>query len=217
MKKIWTTIFDFKWTWLYLILFSMIVYAYINYLTSIFLQTDELLIRSLSNKLSEKQIKYIVSSSHDKVIFTSFLSSLNVPINIIIVSLVITIGTFFMSLKVKFFDIFKVVVIGEIVMVLQEGLKFFWLYFIKHPDSLAELKNFTPLSLQNIFSFHNLQPWQVTLFSISLFDLLFMLILALGLQYRIKDISLEKSFILVVLTYGVALFLLITFKILIMP
>lgn len=91
-----------------------------------------------------------------------------------------------MSLEISFLDVLKIVVVAEVVVLLQEVIKFLWFYSVSPPKSLVEIKNFVSFSLQNFFSFHTLKTWQVTILGIGVFDLLFMLVLALGLQYRLK-------------------------------
>ncbi len=216
MERFWKIIFNNPYSAFFLLLSLMIVFAGLSYLTVSLLQTDELVIKSLSDKLSQKQIDFIVANSHKNEVFKALLGSLYVPFLALIITAIVFAGTFFSTLKISFLDVFKIVVVAEFVVLLQEIMKFLWFYFVSPPKSLIEIKNFVPLSFQNFFSFDALKPWQVSLLGISIFDILIMLILASGLKYRIKNLSFEKSFIIALSTYGIGLLLYLAIKVSIM-
>lgn len=216
MERFWKIIFNNPYSAFFLLLSLMIVFAGLSYLTVSLLQTNELVIKSLSEKLSQKQIDFIVLNSHKNEAFKALLSSIYLPFLALIITAIVFAGTFFSTLKINFLDVFKIVVVAEFIVLLQEMMKFLWFYFVSPPKSLIEIKNSVPLSLQNFFSFDALKTWQVSLLSISIFDILIMLILASGLKYQIKNLSFEKSFIIAFSTYGVGLLLYLAVKISIM-
>ncbi len=147
----------------------------------------------------------------------SWISYLVTPLILIIkfsvLSLVVYIGFFISGFhkEVTLGMIFTIVVASEIVIVLASLTKFLWFAFFAGNYTLDEMNFFYPLSLINLFR----QPevakyWIYPLQSVNLFQVAYILLLAIGLE-KVSSVKREKADIIVLVTYGSAFILWIAF------
>lgn len=147
----------------------------------------------------------------------SWISYLVTPLILIIkfsvLSLVVYIGFFISGLQkeVTLGMIFTIVVASEIVIVLASLSKFLWFAFFAGNYTLDEMSFFYPLSLINLFGQNEVAKyWIYPLQSVNLFQVAYILMLAMGLA-KVSSVNREKADIIVLLTYGSALLLWIAF------
>ena len=147
----------------------------------------------------------------------SWISYLFTPLILIIkfsvLSLVVYTGFFISGLqkKVTLGMIFTIVVASEIVIVLASLSKFLWFAFFAGNYTLDEINFFYPLSLINLFGQNEVAKyWIYPLQSVNLFQVAYILMLAMGLA-KVSSVKREKADIIVLLTYGSTFILWIVF------
>lgn len=147
----------------------------------------------------------------------SWISYLVTPLLLMIkfsvLSLIVYIGFFISGLqkKVTLGMIFTIVVASEIVIVLASLTKFIWFAFFAGNYTLDEISFFYPLSLINLFGQNEVAKyWIYPLQAVNLFQVAYILMLAMGLA-KISSVKREKADIIVLVTYGSALILWIAF------
>lgn len=130
-----------------------------------------------------------------------------------VLSLVIYTG-FFLSNhqnEVTLGMIFTTVVASEIIIVIASLTKFLWFAFFAGNYTLDDMNFFYPLSLINLFRQNEVATyWVYPLQSINLFQVAYILMLAIGLG-KVSSVKREKADIIILLTYGSALILWIAF------
>ncbi|HOW41809.1 MAG TPA: hypothetical protein PL123_14790 [Bacteroidales bacterium] len=147
----------------------------------------------------------------------SWISYLLTPLILIIkfsvLSLVVYIGFFISGFhkEVSLGSIFTVVVASEIVIVFASLTKFLWFAFFAGNYTLDEMNFFYPLSLINLFTQTEVAKyWIYPLQSVNLFQIAYILMLAIGFA-KVSSVKREKSDVIVLVTYGSALILWIAF------
>lgn len=182
-----------------------ILFLVLNYLSKIILNLDEILVSSLSERMSTKQLSnYLIFKNK-----WQWLSNLILPIILIlkitIIASILDIGCFFFSKKIKYKNLFKIVIKAEFIFLLVIIFKTVYFYFFKESYTLEELQSFYPLSALNIVGFQNLETWFIYPFQVlNLFEVAYWFILAYLLGKEINDTT-EKGFSIVASSYGVSL------------
>ncbi|MFZ2285864.1 MAG: hypothetical protein WAV93_02660 [Bacteroidales bacterium] len=108
------------------------------------------------------------------------------------ISVLLYIGVFFSDLhkEITLGKIFKVVIVGELVFIAASITKLLWFIFFAGNYTLDDMSFFYPLSLINLFDRTEVASyWIYPLQTVNIFQLVYVLILALGLS---KISSLKK-------------------------
>jgi hypothetical protein len=114
------------------------------------------------------------------------------------------IGTFMFGYKVSYRELWKFVLVAELVFIFPELIRLLW-FLIESPQSYLDIKNFYPLSLFSLVDPMNVHPrFHYPLRALNLFELTYWLILAVGIHMLTRS-SIEKSMVLVVCSYGLGL------------
>ncbi|NLE35097.1 MAG: hypothetical protein GX622_08340 [Bacteroidales bacterium] len=137
----------------------------------------------------------------------SWVSYLITPVLLLIkfsvMSVLLYIGIFFSDLhkEITLGKIFKVVVAGELVFIIASIIKLLWFIFFAGNYTLDDMSFFYPLSLINLFSRSEVAAyWIYPLQTVNLFQLVYVLLLALGLS-KISSINRETADKVVLATY----------------
>ncbi|WP_340153619.1 hypothetical protein [uncultured Marivirga sp.] len=132
-------------------------------------------------------------------------------VKLILVCSWILCGTIIAGYKVKLASIFKIVLLAEFVWLLPSIILIFWFGLINTTYTLNDVQYFAPLSLLNLFDKAHLDSWLIfPLKSLNLFEVIYILVLALGIKKIMKkDYDSALKFTLPV--YGSALVVWILF------
>ncbi len=194
---------------LYTFIFSFAV------LSKYFLGIDDLIYKSIGDKLTEDQLKEIL---HLRDLWT-WLSYLLFPlllyIKIVIITIIIDLGLFFYNYnkEIKYKQLFNIVVKAEFIFLLPIIIKFVWFVFFQTDYTLDDIQKFAPLSLYSIFPHNDTNLWlSYPLQMVNAFELLYWIRLS-SLISKVAEITKLKAFVIVAYSYGIGLF---TFIILVM-
>lgn len=119
------------------------------------------------------------------------------------ISVLLYIGVFFSDLhkEITLGKIFKVVIFSELVFIAATIIKLLWFIFFAGSYTLEDLSFFYPLSLINLFNRAEVATyWIYPLQSVNIFQVLYILILALGLS-RVSSLKKEVADRVVLSTY----------------
>jgi hypothetical protein len=102
-------------------------------------------------------------------------------------SMWIVTGVILVGYKVSFKRVFHACILAEFVLLIPSVIGLFWFGFSKVDYSLVEVQQFQPFSLISLINSKDIAPWLVyPLQSFSLFQLVYIFVLAYGLQYAIN-------------------------------
>lgn len=198
------------------VLFFLLVFFYVCFglLLSNILQTNELLLDNLSQKLSSEQIIKVLEFKDKWEWITYILAPLLLLIKTTLVTSVLYIGAFFFSkAKVTFKQLFNAVVKAEFVFLGVGVLKIVWFYFFQTNYTLEDIQYFYPLSALNIIGYQGLDAWFIyPLQVLNLFELAYWLLLSyyvgkLAFTKKDKGKPMDLGFKIVASSYGSALLL----------
>ncbi len=119
------------------------------------------------------------------------------------ISVLLYIGVFFSDLhkEISLGKIFKVVIVSELVFIAASITKLLWFIFFAGNYTLEDMSFFYPISLINFFNRAEVAPyWVYPLQTVNIFQLLYILFLALGLS-RISSLKKEVADRVVLGTY----------------
>lgn len=192
----------------YLFVFTIIAIHFIVILTSdYFLTSDELFYNFYSEQLAQEHIEELLNNQKK----WSWIGYAIIPLLILIrtslVAFCLSIGLFFYDIenKIKFKQLFRVVLLGEFTLVLVGLFKFSYFYFIKTEFTLQDIQQFYPLSFINFLDIEKLEPWLVyPLQTINLFEISYFFVLVYGVHKLLKN-NYWKSFEIIAVSYGTGL------------
>lgn len=195
------------------IILTILTYL-IGYLMNMLLEGDKLLLNSLANQLSAKQIEEFLNFQ-DKWQWVSYgLIPLFLLIKTTIIASILYVGTFFYSkAKVTFKSLFNAVVKAEFVFLGVGVAKIIWFYFFQTSYTLEDLQYFYPLSALNIIGYEGLDAWFIyPLQVLNLFELAYWLLLSyfigkLAFTEKDKGKPMDLGLKIVASSYGSALLL----------
>ncbi|WP_375579908.1 hypothetical protein ABWH96_02170 [Marivirga tractuosa] len=173
--------------------------------------TDEIYIQHLFKQSSIEKIDEILSLRAE----WSWLNFLIVPlihiIKVLLISFWILCGMIIFGFKSNFNSIIRVVLVAEFVWLLPSIILVFWFGLIDTSYTFSDVQTFAPLSLLILFDASQLESWLIyPLKSLNLFEVIYLLVLALGIKKIIKkDYDSALKFTLPV--YGSALVVWILF------
>ena len=195
------------------VLFTLVVASSIilSYLFNYLLVDDSLYYAYFENKLSYERIEEMLYSKEK----WSWLSYSLVPIYFFlkfgIVSITLLAGLFIFNFKIKLQEVFKIVVLSEIVFLIPVLVKIIWFSFFQTNYTLESLQYFSPMSLLNFFTPNELESWWIyPLKVLNIFEIGYWIIISLLLVKLTKE-SFEKMLTIVLLSYGTGLALWVIF------
>ena len=167
-----------------------------------------LLYNSLSDKLTNKQLKHIFELQDKWQWLSYFLMPILLLIKTSVIASTIYIGTFFFSKSpVTFKQLWGFVISAEFVFLLVPIFKIIWFYFFQTNYQLEDIQNFYPLSAINLVGYKDLEPWFVYPFqTLNLFEVAYWLILAYYIG-RATQTTMDNGLKIVACSYGPTLLL----------
>jgi len=175
-----------------------------------FIQTDNLIVQNLSEKYTQEIIANYLNLRHQwawaSYIFIPVALYLSTTLIALIILLVIEL--YYLNEnrpKVKFKDIWKIVLIAQWSALASIFVKVFWFGFYHTQYSIEELQSFSPLSLINLFDRKTLDVWLAyPIQLVNPFELAYWILLVIGIKQLLKRTWL-KSLVMVFFSYGLAL------------
>ncbi len=194
---------------LYILLIFIV--GFVNYLLQSHLISKNLLIESFQDQMGYERIIQMIDA-RDKWAWLNYaLLPLIYLIKFTLITFWVLCGTIILGIKGRFKSIFKVVIVAEFVWLIPSLLLIVWFGVIDTTYSFNDIQYFSPLSLLSLFDATSIEPWLLfPLKSLNLFEVIYILVLALGIKTIIKkDYDSALKFTLPV--YGSALIVWILF------
>ena len=195
----------------YLFLIVIISSCLITYISQEIIISDEIFRRHLIQQLDIVRIELILGYRRQWAWVNYAILPIIYLLKFTIISLWLLCGIILFGYKTTFKKIFGVVLISEFIWILPSLISIIWFVLIDSEYTLSDLQYFQPLSLMNFFNGEQVETWLVLpLKSLNLFQVAYMLVLALGIRRLInRDYNTSLSF--VVPTYGLGLITWIVF------
>lgn len=174
------------------------------------IQTDEIVAQSLSEKYTQEVITSFLNLRHQWLwlvyIFIPVALYLSTSLIALIVLLVITLYYINHNVnKVKYKDIWNIVLTAQWSTLLVLFVKILWFGFYHTQFTTDELQSFSPLSLINLFDSKKLDVWmRYPIQLVNLFELAYWILLIVGIK-KLLNRSWLKSLEMVFLSYGLAM------------
>ena len=199
---------EMVWTASRLVLALGLVYVILTAIGNVFILTDSVYYRELSDKLTAARIEEVLEM-RSKYWWGMFIAP---PIMLVIKStyttLCIIVGVIIIGEDIRFDKAFKVVLIAESVFVLAMVVQVAFGLFVlevRVPDDYA---NFAPLSFLQFFDPATLKLWMKhPLRTLNLFEVAYMLVIAYLLTPLLKKKNYGQTLGLVGASYGLGLLL----------
>ncbi|AOR27662.1 hypothetical protein FORMB_06090 [Formosa sp. Hel1_33_131] len=178
---------------------------FLGFISKELLNTEELVINSLAEQLTTKQIEKALNFQQKWEWIAYLLLPLLLIIKISIIALILDVGCFFFDKEIKYKKLFNIVTKADFVFLGVMILKTIWFYVFQQDYTLENLQYFYPLSALNIVGYEGLQTWFIYPFQvINLFEFAYWFILASLISKELKTTT-SKGFSIVASSYGVAL------------
>jgi len=185
--------------------FLLLLVFFLGFISKELLNTEELVINSLAEQLTTKQIEKALNFQQKWEWIAYLLLPLLLIIKISIIALILDVGCFFFDKEIKYKKLFNIVTKADFVFLGVMILKTIWFYVFQQDYTLENLQYFYPLSALNIVGYEGLQTWFIYPFQvINLFEFAYWFILASLISKELKTTT-SKGFSIVASSYGVAL------------
>lgn len=168
------------------------------------LGSEQLLYASLADQLTTEQIQEVIRMNNLWGWIYYLILPLILYLKIVLIATTLAIGIMFIDTKIKFSQLFNIVVKAEFIFLLPMAFKTAWFYFFKKEYTLEELQNYMPLSLESLFGYENFEPWFIyPLQTANLFEVAYWMILTI-LPAKLMQTTKSQAFAYVTGSYGVA-------------
>lgn len=181
---------------IHLYLFLVIISGLITYTSQNLIITDDLIIEHLGSQMSFDRIGQMLDFRDQWAWINYAILPIIYLLKFIFITLWVLSGSILFGYKSSFKQIFQVVIVAEFVWLIPSFLMIIWFGFIDTNYTFVDVQYFQPLSLLNIFDVGSLDSWLVfPLKSLNLFEITYMVVLALGLRKVLKkDFNSSLSF-----------------------
>jgi hypothetical protein len=201
--------FSLNKTYLYLIL--VLLTAIIGFFIQNFILTDDLLIDHLGRQLSMSRVEFVLDVKAKSMWLNFIILPLAYILKFALITVWILSGTIIFGYKNSFKEIFQVVIVAEFVWLIPSLITLVWFGFIDTNYTFDDVQYFKPLSLLSLFDPITIHSWLIyPLQSLNLFELVYMLVLAIGIKQILKK-DYQTALGFTVPVYGTALLTWIVF------
>jgi fumarate reductase subunit D len=181
--------------------------CFLAWSSNFILISDSIYFSTLGEQMSFEQIEKMITNGKKWAWLGYGIIPIIYLIKLLLVTLCLSIGTFFSIDRLEFKKNFSVTLVAEFVFLLVAFLKILWFALIQTDYTLKDLQLFYPLSALNFFDYNHLATWWVyPLQTFNVFEIVYWLLLAKGIKEIINK-SFEESLGLVLMSYGTALVL----------
>lgn len=191
---------------LYLFIIFSLAYLIVSLLTNTFILTDEFYTSVWSDQFSAERISQMLETSGKMEIIIYILTPLFFYLKLVIIAGSIQAGLYLSDIEMPFKNVFKIVLIAELVPFLNAAIQF--IYFLyTGASTVDQINSFAPLSLLSVMPAESAPSYLAyPLQLINVFELVYWLLLAVGLKLYIGK-TFAKTFRLIASSYGVAFLL----------
>ncbi len=170
-------------------------------ITNYLLDTNELMLNSLSEQLTRDQLEEFVELNQK----WQWVGYLTLPIILFIkvglISTVLFMGTYLFNKSITYKTLFRIVTKAEFIFIIVGVIKLIWFSFSDN-YTIEEIQSFYPLSALSIIGYEGISPWFVYPFqTLNLFELMYWIVLAYLIGKEINT-STDKALKIVASSYG---------------
>ncbi len=170
-------------------------------ITNFLLDTNELMLNSLSEQLTRDQLEEFVELNQK----WQWVGYLTLPIILFIkvglISTVLFMGTYLFNKSITYKTLFRIVTKAEFIFIIVGVIKLIWFSFSDN-YTIEEIQSFYPLSALSIIGYEGISPWFVYPFqTLNLFELMYWIVLAYLIGKEINT-STDKALKIVASSYG---------------
>ena len=176
-----------------------------------FILTDDVYYYHFAERFSEERVEKIITSRKEWAWVGYAMIPVLCALKTFVIAAALYTGIFFSAIEESFASVFRITLKAEFIFLIPTATTLFWFGIVQPGYELSDVFGFPPVSLLNLFTSSELEGWmKYPLGAVNLFEGLYIFFLSYTLSQKF-DISVLKSFGLVVKTYGTALLLWITF------
>jgi len=185
-------------------IFASLLYILISVFINEFIISSELYYNTYADQLSIDRINKLIHLK-DKWEWTGYaLIPVILFIKLLLITLSIEIGVILLDYKVSFSQIFRVVLIAELVLIIANIVRNTFLFFLDF-DTLDEIYNFYPLSILNLTNSKSVNIWLVYPLKLAnVFTIIYFIVLTNGLSFILRKKP-ARVLLFSVSTYGLCL------------
>lgn len=171
------------------------------------LNLESLQVESLSKVYNPNHISKFIKQSQSLQYYTFLFIALNIFLKTITVSLIMFVYCVFQKTALNFKKIFVIVITAEYIFLLPIIYEIVFFNYFKLDYSYSNIKNFSSLSLLNLFDNYTFEPWYIyPLQTFNLFELAYVVFLGYQMAKLTKSTP-DQGFFMVVSSYVPALIL----------
>lgn len=178
------------------------VYLFSSYYLQTAVLTDQVYYNSLGNEHTSDQVEHLIQDRRSM----GFMGYILVPVvlmaKVLFTFFCLYTGLLLTSNQVAFKALFKIVLFAESAFVLATLTRLVLIAFFVDLETFDSIRFFSPLSLLNLFNPADIPNYLVyPLQTISIFEVLYIILLAVGLQYHLGR-RFKEMLVLVLISYG---------------
>jgi hypothetical protein len=192
-------------------LILVIAFFVVMHLSNQILNTDQLLINSLSENFTARQLEQYLNFQHKWQWLLYILMPLFILVKMILTALILYIGIYFFTKPtITYFQLFEITIKAEFIFLLVPLFKTIWFLFFQTNYTLQDVQSSYPFSALNIVGYKDLETWFIYPFQVlNLFELFY--IIYLGCQIgKLTNTNTDYGLKIVALSYVPSLLLWVT-------
>lgn len=172
---------------------TLVLIAYLSsYLLKNIVITDEVITEHLSQQLSIERIDELLDFRNKWAWVYYVLRPFIYLLKFTLITLWLLSGTILFGYKTSFKELFRIVLLAEFIWLIPSFVTLIWFGFIDVDYVLLDIRYFKPLSLLNFFNPSEIESWlKFPLQSLNLFEIAYMLVLAIGVKETLKKDYIE--------------------------
>lgn len=145
------------------------------------LVNDELYYASLTNQMTDEQIRQMLAVNKEWIWFSYALLLALLVVKLFVIAAILAVGYYIMTTRWELRPFLRTAIIAEFVMLLPAVTKLGWFGLVQPSYNLNDLLNFGPLSLGSMVKLDATESWlRYPLQTASLFEVAYCLVLMLG-------------------------------------
>lgn len=196
-----------KWSNPIIFIILSLSYILLSYISSVILDLNGVMVRSLSEQLTAEQIEKVLSFKDQ----WQWISYISVPILLLIkisvIAVLIDVGCVFYNEKLPYKQLFRMALLGESIFLAVPIIKLCWFTFFQPDFTLEDIQYFYPLSALNITGYKGIAVWFIyPLQVLNLFEIAYWFFMAVQLNKAIGSTT-GKGINIMASGYGVGLLL----------
>ncbi|PAU92975.1 hypothetical protein CK503_13695 [Aliifodinibius salipaludis] len=195
------------------IIFSIVVFIYLLFSVIIdqYIFGKEVYIRSFSDQLTQESLEAMLGFQERYWWFGYVFTPLLLLIKLSFATVCISIGTVLSNVEFHFKNIFKVVLLAEVVFIVAQTLYLVNLSFHLDTLTLETASNYYPLTILSYFGTENVVQWlQYPLQTLNLFEVAYIVVISWLLSKQWKE-DFAESMLVVLPSYATGLILWLVF------